>query len=82
MVMFCFEDPTQKPIKFTSREVEIVRAVVFGMKDKEVGKLLGLSVRTVHVHLQNIYKKFRIHSRSALVRKAHETGIVKMKEAT
>ena len=82
MITLCYEDPTKKPVKFTTREVEIIRAVCFGMKDREAGKLLGISFRTVQVHLQHIYRKFRIHSRSALVRKAHEMGMFRMREAT
>jgi DNA-binding CsgD family transcriptional regulator len=54
----------------TEREVEIVRLVSEHMSNKAIGKLLGISPRTVGTHLSNIYGKLEIASRAELASRA------------
>ena len=50
----------------TARELQIARLVGERMSNKAIGRLLGVSHRTVSTHLSNIFKKLDIGSRSEL----------------
>lgn len=54
--------------KLTSREQEVCDLVTRGLRDKEVGKVLGISHRTVEDHKLVIYKKFDVHNAVQLTR--------------
>lgn len=51
----------------TERELEIVRLVASGYKNKEVGSTLMISERTVKTHLTNIFQKLGVRDRVGLV---------------
>src|SRR5262249_16569379 len=51
----------------TDRELEIVRLVASGCKNKEVGATLAISERTVKTHLTNIFQKLGVRDRVGLV---------------
>jgi DNA-binding NarL/FixJ family response regulator len=51
----------------TDREKEIVGSLVHGMTNKEIGKRLGISDKTVKTHLKNIFGKLGIHRRLKLL---------------
>lgn len=51
----------------TERELEIVRLVSSGYKNKEVGATLMISERTVKTHLTNIFQKLGVRDRVGLV---------------
>ncbi|MFE6870894.1 ATP-binding protein [Kitasatospora sp. NPDC057692] len=52
----------------TDREREVATIAGAGLRSREVAERLHLSPRTVDVHLNRIYRKLNITSRSALVR--------------
>ncbi|HEX6482261.1 MAG TPA: LuxR C-terminal-related transcriptional regulator [Ktedonobacteraceae bacterium] len=58
------------------REREILTLVATGLTDAQVAGHLYLSTRTVSKHLQSIYTKLNIKSRSAATRLAFEHGLV------
>ena len=51
----------------TPREAEVLRWVSAGKTDRDVAALLGCSPRTVHKHLQRIYTKLGVETRTAAV---------------
>ena len=59
----------------TRREVEILRMVTGGLRNKEIGKKLFISEGTVKVHLHAIYEKFNVPSRHALTVYARDKGL-------
>jgi DNA-binding CsgD family transcriptional regulator len=59
----------------TEREVEVLRAVAQGLTDTQVAERLIISPRTVHSHLNSIYSKLGITSRSAATRYAIEHNL-------
>ena len=59
----------------TEREVEVLRAVAQGLTDTQVAERLVISPRTVHSHLNSIYSKLGISSRSAATRYAIEHAL-------
>ena len=60
----------------TPREIEIVKQVVAGLRNIEIGKRLFISEGTVKVHLHNIYQKLGVDSRINLTRYAQGKGLV------
>lgn len=59
----------------TDRELEIVRLVAKGQKNKEVAGELNISERTVKTHLTNIFHKLGVRDRVGLVMYALKKGI-------
>lgn len=51
----------------TARESEVLRWVAAGKSDAQIGAILRLSPRTVQKHLQNVYEKLGVESRTAAV---------------
>lgn len=48
----------------TARQASIVRLVAAGQADRQIARSLGISIRTVHAHLQNIYRALGVSSRT------------------
>ncbi|ASF45204.1 response regulator transcription factor [Methylovulum psychrotolerans] len=51
---------TEKPSKFTARELEIIRMLVSGFSDDGMSRLLNRSTRTIATHVRNVYEKLDI----------------------
>jgi non-specific serine/threonine protein kinase len=64
--------PSQSPNALTARELEVLHWVADGLTDAQVAEKLVISVRTVHAHLQAIYGKLGVSSRTAAIRAASE----------
>ncbi len=60
----------------TPREIEIVRMVASGLRNRELARRLGLSEGTVKIHLHNIYKKLKVQNRLELVLHAQSNKLV------
>ena len=58
----------------TPRESEVLQWVSAGKTDRDVAALLGCSPRTVHKHLQRIYTKLGVETRTAAVMRAVGRG--------
>jgi DNA-binding CsgD family transcriptional regulator/tetratricopeptide (TPR) repeat protein len=65
----------EHPAGLTSREVEVLGLVAGGMTSAQVAKELFLSPRTIETHLNSIYHKLGVGSRTAATRFALEHGI-------
>jgi DNA-binding NarL/FixJ family response regulator len=63
------------PGALTPREIEIVRMVSQGLRNKAIGERLSISEGTVKVHLHNIYEKLGVDGRLELVLIAQQRGI-------
>ena len=60
----------------TSRELEIVRLVARGLRNKEIGRRLAITEGTVKIHLHNIFTKLEIASRIQLTLYAQEQHLL------
>ncbi len=60
----------------SQRETDVLRLVGTGLTDAQVAEELVLSTRTVSTHLQSIYRKLGVTSRSAAVRFAIEQHLL------
>jgi len=58
------------------REHEIFLLLAQGKKNREIGKLLSISTRTVDTHRSNILKKLQMRSNAELVRMAISEGFM------
>jgi DNA-binding NarL/FixJ family response regulator len=58
------------------REQEIFLLLAQGKKNREIGKLLSISTRTVDTHRSNILKKLQMRSNAELVRMAISEGLM------
>lgn len=58
------------PVRLTVRERQVVRLVAEGLANKAIAARLGVSARTVEGHLNHIFAKLDIGSRTGLVRYA------------
>ena len=58
------------------RETEIVRMVAGGLDNRALAERLGVSEGTIKIHLHNIYKKLKVHSRLELVLHAQANKLV------
>lgn len=61
-----FKDGAKAPQALSSREKDIIIALVQGMANKEIAAHLGISTNTVITHRRNIAQKLQIHSPSGL----------------
>lgn len=55
----------------TSREREVVEHLVGGVTDREIARSLAISPRTVHKHLESVYRKLGIGNRTSLISLLH-----------
>jgi|SRR5579862_46763 len=60
----------------TPRELEIVRMVAQGMRNREIGQRLFISEGTVKIHLHNTYEKLGVDGRLELLLYAQEKGLI------
>jgi DNA-binding NarL/FixJ family response regulator len=60
----------------TPREIEIVRMVAQGLRNRMIAERLSISEGTVKVHLHNIYEKLGVGGRLELVLCAQQRGLV------
>ena len=60
----------------SDREVEVLEKLAEGLAIQEIGDALGITLRTAHFHLGNIYKKLDVPSQTGAVAKALRTGII------
>lgn len=69
-------DERKSQPKLTPREVQVLKLVAVGHRNKEIATLLGVSDETVPVHLKNIFSKLGVTDRTAAVNVALRRGIV------
>jgi len=59
----------------TAREIEIVKLVCLGMRNKEIADKLSVTEGTVKVHLHSVYEKTKVAGRLELMLYARDKGI-------
>ena len=60
----------------TSREIEVMKLVAAGRRDKEIAVALAISNQTARVHIKNIYAKLGVGDRTEAMSVAIRRGII------
>ncbi len=64
------------PERLTDREVDVLRLVTAGLRNKEIAARLSISENTVKFHLKHIVEKLHAQSRAELAARAVREGLV------
>ena len=56
---------TMQALRLTLRESEVLYWVVKGKTNRDVAEILGMSPRTVNKHLEHVFEKLGVETRSA-----------------
>ena len=70
--------PQQAGYDLTPHEERLLKLLVDGHNYKTAAEELGVSFHTISFHMQNIYDKLQVHSKSEVVAKALRDGIVRL----
>ena len=68
--------PTPLAEPLTTRELEVLRLVVQGARNSEIGQRLSITVKTVETHLTSIYGKLGVQSRAEAIALAQKQGLL------
>jgi DNA-binding NarL/FixJ family response regulator len=60
--------------RVSPRELDVIRLVVEGRSNDEVGAALGIGVKTVETHLRRLFERFSVASRTELAARALREG--------
>jgi len=66
----------QNKQRLTDREVEVLRLVTDGLRNREIATELGISENTVKFHLKNIVEKLHAQNRAELAARAVREGLI------
>ena len=66
--------PRRDRPRVSPRELDVVRLVVEGRSNDEVGLALGIGVKTVETHLRRLFERFEVASRTELAARALREG--------
>ncbi len=62
--------------QLTTREAEVLQLVAEGNANKQIAALLGISIKTVEKHRQQVMDKLNIHETAGLTRYAIANGVI------
>jgi two-component system response regulator NreC len=64
----------------TRRQREVLTLIAEGLSNQDIGTHLGISIRTVERHRENIMSRLNLHSRTDLVKYALRKGLIQLEE--
>jgi two-component system, NarL family, response regulator len=67
-----------KQPSLTTREIQVLRLVAEGMRNKEIAGSLGISEQTAQGHVKNILSKLKVNDRTGAVTVALRRGIFRI----
>jgi DNA-binding NarL/FixJ family response regulator len=66
------------PAELTDREVQVLRHMAEGRRNREIAGALSVSEATVHTHTVNIFAKTGVHTRAGIALFAIENGLLEI----
>jgi DNA-binding NarL/FixJ family response regulator len=73
---FADGQPLKRNVELTSREAEVLQLIAEGLPNKQIAGELGISIKTVEKHRQQVMNKLNIHDVAGLTRHAISKGVV------
>lgn len=67
---------TQMKVDLTKREIDVLQLVASGKTNREIGKILGISINTVNTYLKNIFLKMNTTDRVTTAIKAYSLNLI------
>ena len=71
--------PSDLLARLTAREVEVLRALATEANNEAIAQRLGISPRTLRIHITHTYRKLQIHDRAQAVIAAIRAGLVEVR---
>jgi len=68
--------PSSRILRLSSREVEVLQLIAEGKANKQTAAEMGISIKTVEKHRQNLMGKLDIHDTAGLTRYAIAAGVI------
>jgi len=66
----------------TARELDVLRLLMDGLRDREIAERLGTSPKTAMRHVANIFAKMGVQSRTQAAHRGREAGLLPADDAT
>ena len=63
-------------VSLTSRQIDVLRLLCEGRSNKEIGRMLGVSQKTVKVHVTAIFRALNVVNRTQAAAKADKAGLI------
>jgi LuxR family maltose regulon positive regulatory protein len=81
LLLKAFGRPTSKvslslPETLSARELEVLRLIAAGLANREIAEELVVSLGTIKTHINHIYQKLDVRSRTQAVARARELNLV------
>lgn len=68
--------PTPSPGEWTPRELEVLQLIAAGCSNDDIAAQLIIADSTVKTHINNLYRKLGVRSRTQALRRARELSLV------
>jgi DNA-binding CsgD family transcriptional regulator len=68
--------PRTKPVTLSTRETDVLRHISQGASNKEVARVLDISLSTVRTHVESTFRKLECSTRAAATLKASAMGLL------
>jgi two-component system NarL family response regulator len=68
-------------IGLTERELQVLKLVAKGLRNKEIGAALNIAEDTVKIHIKNIFGKLEVIDRTQAVVAASQRGFIQLERA-
>jgi DNA-binding CsgD family transcriptional regulator len=67
---------TGTEIVLSPRQLDVLRRIAAGLTLSEAATDLGVQETTAKTHLEQVFRKLRVHTQAAAVDRAHRLGIL------
>jgi len=65
-------------VALSERELQVLRHIAKGLRNKEIGSALNIAEDTVKIHIKNIFGKMNVIDRTQAVVSASQRGIIEL----
>lgn len=67
---------TKQEAELSEREIEVLKLAAKGMSNRDIADALCISIRTVHGHLNSLFHKLKVGSRTEAIFKSVKRGLL------